>query len=239
MDSFKEMPLNLSSAMCWPFMWGVNMFITHVCCLWLSLGVCNLVLSVTHIYVLVHICERNMFLIYIYIWYLLLLPLLHHIVHLNDEKMKEVASQCPSPKNTEIMPTMYIYIYQIVNIWVFKYGANHSTTMKHVYNQSKNFINWMLWHWYCHQWAIKSNSNGTIVRHGGYTVMLLSSLHMRYHLPAGISGLIDCGLLISYGIMELAQHWFRQWLVAWWHKAITLTKVDFSSVRYWDLRFHR
>ena len=32
-----------------------------------------------------------------------------------------------------------------------------------------------------------------------------------------------------YGIMELGQHWFRQWLVAWWHQAITWTNVDWSS----------
>ena len=36
---------------------------------------------------------------------------------------------------------------------------------------------------------------------------------------------------MPYGVMEHGQHWFRQWLVAWWHQAITWTNVDWSSVR--------
>ena len=30
--------------------------------------------------------------------------------------------------------------------------------------------------------------------------------------------LTHCGLVIAYGDMEQGQHWFRQWLVAWWHR---------------------
>ena len=35
----------------------------------------------------------------------------------------------------------------------------------------------------------------------------------------------------AYGIRDLGQQWFRSWLVAWWHQAITWTTVDLSSVR--------
>ena len=33
----------------------------------------------------------------------------------------------------------------------------------------------------------------------------------------------------TYGGIDLGQHWLRQWLVAWWHQAITWTNVDLSS----------
>ena len=34
-----------------------------------------------------------------------------------------------------------------------------------------------------------------------------------------------------YSITKLGQHWFREWLVAWWHQVITWTNVDLSSRR--------
>ena len=48
--------------------------------------------------------------------------------------------------------------------------------------------------------------------------------------------LTHCGLMsmMPYGDIELGQHWLRQWLVAWWHQAITWTNVDLSSVRSSD-----
>ena len=39
------------------------------------------------------------------------------------------------------------------------------------------------------------------------------------------------GLVTPYGHVDLGQHWFRYWLVAWRHQAITWTNVDLSSVR--------
>ena len=47
--------------------------------------------------------------------------------------------------------------------------------------------------------------------------------------------LIDYGLLMPYGDIELSQHWLRYWLGAWWHQAITWTNVDLSSVRSNDI----
>ena len=43
--------------------------------------------------------------------------------------------------------------------------------------------------------------------------------------------LTHCGLVTPYGDINLGQHWLRQWLVAWWHQAITWTNIDLSSVR--------
>ena len=37
--------------------------------------------------------------------------------------------------------------------------------------------------------------------------------------------------MTPYGDIDLGQHWFRQWLVAWRHQAITRTNVDLSSVK--------
>ena len=43
--------------------------------------------------------------------------------------------------------------------------------------------------------------------------------------------LTNCGLVTPYGGRDLDQHWFRYWLVAWRHQAITWTNVDLSSQR--------
>ena len=40
------------------------------------------------------------------------------------------------------------------------------------------------------------------------------------------------GLVMPYGVRDLDQHWFRYWLVAWRHQAITWTNVGLSSVRF-------
>ena len=40
-----------------------------------------------------------------------------------------------------------------------------------------------------------------------------------------------CGLVTPYGDIDLGQHWFRYWLVAWWHRTVTWTNVALSSVR--------
>ena len=42
--------------------------------------------------------------------------------------------------------------------------------------------------------------------------------------------LTQFGLVMSYGDTNLGQHWFRQWLVACWHQAITWTNADLSKV---------
>ena len=46
--------------------------------------------------------------------------------------------------------------------------------------------------------------------------------------------LTHCGLVMPYDNIDLDQHWFREWLVAWQHQAITWTSVDLSSVRSSD-----
>ena len=34
--------------------------------------------------------------------------------------------------------------------------------------------------------------------------------------------------MMPYGGRDLGQHWFRLWLVVWWHQVITWTNVDLS-----------
>ena len=41
--------------------------------------------------------------------------------------------------------------------------------------------------------------------------------------------------MTTYGDTDLGQHWPRQWLVAWWHQAITWTNVALLSVRSSDI----
>ena len=43
-----------------------------------------------------------------------------------------------------------------------------------------------------------------------------------------VTQLTHWGLVAPYGDIDLGQHWFRQWLVAWRHQAITWTNVDVS-----------
>ena len=38
-------------------------------------------------------------------------------------------------------------------------------------------------------------------------------------------------LVMPYRGLELAQHWLRQWLIAWWQQAITWSDVDLPSAR--------
>ena len=40
-------------------------------------------------------------------------------------------------------------------------------------------------------------------------------------------------LLCPSDINNLGQHWFRSWLVAWWHQAITWTNVDLPRMITW------
>ena len=47
--------------------------------------------------------------------------------------------------------------------------------------------------------------------------------------------LTHCGLVTPYGGRDLGQYWFRQWLVAWRHQAITWTNVDWSSAKTSDI----
>ena len=41
--------------------------------------------------------------------------------------------------------------------------------------------------------------------------------------------LTQWGLVMSFGDIDLGQHWLRQWLVTWRHQAITWTNVDLIS----------
>ena len=43
------------------------------------------------------------------------------------------------------------------------------------------------------------------------------------------------GLVTPYTDTDLAQYWHGKWLVAWLHRAITWTNVDFSLVMPCDI----
>ena len=49
-----------------------------------------------------------------------------------------------------------------------------------------------------------------------------------------INGLTHHPLVIPYGDRDLSEHWLRQWLIAWWHQAITRTN-DFWLVRFCEI----
>ena len=53
----------------------------------------------------------------------------------------------------------------------------------------------------------------------------LQWIYSKLHLP-------HCGLVTSYGNINLGEQWFKQWLVAWWHQAITWANVDLSPMEF-------
>ena len=53
-------------------------------------------------------------------------------------------------------------------------------------------------------------------------------IHDQRHSARSLS-LSYCGLVTSYAVIGLHQHWFRYWLVVWRHQVITLANVDVSS----------
>ena len=59
-------------------------------------------------------------------------------------------------------------------------------------------------------------------------------------LYVSASYLTHCGLLMPYDI-ELGQHWFRQWIVAWWHQVITWTNANYqwSLVAFTWGKYHK
>ena len=44
-----------------------------------------------------------------------------------------------------------------------------------------------------------------------------------------------CGQVTPYGNIDLGQQWFRQWLVAWQHQAITLTNSNWHLPGPWAI----
>ena len=48
--------------------------------------------------------------------------------------------------------------------------------------------------------------------------------------------LTHCGWLISYGDIDLGQHWLRKWLIAWWYQAITWINVEFLLGRIYGIQ---
>ena len=48
----------------------------------------------------------------------------------------------------------------------------------------------------------------------------------------------NCGLVMPCGDIDLGQHWFRQWLDAWRHHAITRTNIDLSLIRFCSIHLH-
>ena len=81
------------------------------------------------------------------------------------------------------------------------------------------------WYFVCgiHWWLVDSLQKGPVMQKS----FQLSCSHHEC--------LTHCGLVTPYGVRYLSQHWFRYWLVAWWHQAITWTNVHLSLLRSRDI----
>ena len=55
------------------------------------------------------------------------------------------------------------------------------------------------------------------------------NVHRLLHSPRLLA--VALSVVIPYDVQELGQNWFRQWLAAWRHQAITSTNVDLPSIR--------
>ena len=65
------------------------------------------------------------------------------------------------------------------------------------------------------------------------TIPLIWNAYQIIHIFANSLILSLCVLVIPHEIRELGgQHWFRWWLGAWWHQAITWSNADQPSVSF-------
>ena len=55
-------------------------------------------------------------------------------------------------------------------------------------------------------------------------ITLNKTKQLSYKIMGSTQQLTHCGLVKTYGNIDLAQNWLRYWLVAWRHQAITWTK---------------
>ena len=64
----------------------------------------------------------------------------------------------------------------------------------------------------------------------GFMTTVVGKKSHRQHTFVDVS---HCILLTPYGNLNLGHHWFRQWLVAWWHQAITWTNDAYHQWGSW------
>ena len=64
------------------------------------------------------------------------------------------------------------------------------------------------------------------------TIHILDKNPRNWSKHTNYCGLSRCGLVTTYGGIDLSQDWLRYWLIVWRHQAVTWTKVDFSSMRF-------
>ena len=63
-------------------------------------------------------------------------------------------------------------------------------------------------------------------------ILLWPKKHCLRYCHRQIICLTQRPLVSSYGVIELGQHWFRQWLGAWRHQVIAWINVDLSSKKF-------
>ena len=79
---------------------------------------------------------------------------------------------------------------------------------------------------FCKMVTILSQSQ--CVNLANHCSLITMVLHAYFNsLVAGKGNLTHYCLAMTYGVIDLGQYWFRQWLVASWHQTITWTNVDF------------
>ena len=76
-------------------------------------------------------------------------------------------------------------------------------------------------------WQIVIIGTGNGLGLSSFALMLIK-IHDGYGMT---SDLTHCGLVMPGGLEDLARHWFRWWLGAIRHQAITWTNVDLPSMR--------
>ena len=81
------------------------------------------------------------------------------------------------------------------------------------------------------QRVVKHISDNKMMLRGSRPSVATELSTIRHDFSLRLLWLTHCGLVTPYGDIDLRQHWFRQWLVAWRHQAITWTNVDLSSFK--------
>ena len=113
--------------------------------------------------------------------------------------------------------------------WHLKSPASWSFTQPFVQEEIKENIkapcHWLLWGEFTSEFPAQMASNAKKI-----------SIWWRHHAEAKAcnslsTGLTHYGLVKPYGDIYLGQYWFREWLVVWWHQAITWAIDDWLSMR--------
>ena len=84
----------------------------------------------------------------------------------------------------------------------------------------------------CTYWGFNKIDTILQIKHFEKHFLLQETFIFWLKFHHSVQAVTHCGLVTWYGDIDLGQHWFTQWLVAWHLQVLTGTNVDFSLARF-------